>query len=138
MITLIYGSTATHQMSEAELLDILKVARTNNEKLNITGMLVYHDGNFLQVLEGEEKVVTSLFEKICQDPRHQSVMVFIKYSITERQFGEWEMGFVDVEQIGVDNIRGYSHFLDDPEHSIKLEEASYANAFLSIFQENIR
>lgn len=138
MITLIYGSTATSRMSDSELLEILKKARENNQKLNITGMLLYYDNNFLQVLEGEEDKVTDLFAKIRTDPRHQGVMVYVKHPISKRQFGNWEMGFVNVANLETDKIAGYSNFLNDPNHTIKLEEISYAHSFLNIFRENIR
>ena len=138
MITLIYGSTATHRMTETELIQILETARRNNVKENITGMLLYDDGNFLQVLEGEEKPVTSSFNKISQDTRHNSVMVYVKKSIESRQFDDWAMGFVDVKRMGADKIPGYTNFLQDPQHNTKLKDASYAHAFLNVFRENIR
>lgn len=137
MITLIYGSSANRKMTEQELIDILRTSRENNEKKNITGMLLYDDGNFLQVLEGEEEDVTSLYKTIQQDPRHHSVFTYVKQPITERLFGDWEMGFIDMEK-QAENLPGYSRFLDDPDHSIKLKDATYAFAFLNVFRENIR
>jgi len=138
MITLIYGSSAAYPMPVPELVTILEQARQNNKKLNITGMLLYDDGNFLQVLEGEDEAVTSLYNKICQDPRHQSILLYVKKQIDKRHFNDWAMGFVDVRQLDIDNIPGYSRFLNDPEHTTKLEDASYAYAFLNVFRENIR
>jgi hypothetical protein len=138
MITLIYGSSATNPIPSDELLAILEEARIKNAEKNITGMLLYDDGNFLQVLEGEDEVVTSLYNKICGDPRHQSIMLYVKKTIDKRNFDDWAMGFVDVQQLDVSNIKGYSRFLNDPEHDTKLEDASYAHSFLSVFRENIR
>lgn len=138
MITLIYGSTATNSMSEDELLEILEKSHKNNLKVNVTGMLLYYDNNFLQVLEGEEADVMSVFNRIQQDPRHQGIMVYVKQPVTKRQFGEWEMGFVNVKNLDAKKIKGFSNFLNDPDHNIKLEEISYAHAFLNIFRENIR
>ena len=139
MITLIYGSTATNTyMPSDELLTILEEARINNAKLNVTGMLLFDDGNFLQVLEGEEDVVTSLYNKICKDPRHTSIMLFVKKKIDKRYFDDWAMGFVDVKQLDVETIPGYSRFLEDPEHLHKLEDATYAYAFLGVFRDNVR
>lgn len=138
LITLIYGSTATKPLSESELIEILKKARENNTKRNVTGMLLYNDGNFLQVLEGEEADVTFIYNKITQDTRHHAALVFVKQPIDHRMFGSWEMGFVDVDNLNVDKIEGYSHFIDDPEHSTKLEDASYAYAFLDVFRQSVR
>ena len=61
---LIYSSQATVPMSVAELEEILVDARAGNEKRNITGALVYIDGIFLQVLEGERETVLSLMRSI--------------------------------------------------------------------------
>ncbi len=138
LITLIYGSNAASHLTEADLIDILNDCRIKNKARGITGMLLYHDENFLQVLEGEEEIVTDLYYKISQDPRHENLLIYVKKPIDQRQFGEWEMGFVDVEDLDVDSIPGYSHFIDDPEHSTKLESASYAYAFLDVFRDNIR
>jgi len=138
LINLIYGSDATSRFSQEELIEILNDCRRNNKKLDVTGMLLYHDGNFIQVLEGEQQIVEDLYQKIAKDSRHENLLTYVKQPIDKRQFGDWEMGFVDVEQIGADNIPGYTKFISDPDHSTKLENASYAYAFLNVFRENIR
>lgn len=138
LITLIYGSNATRNLSDAELVDILSKSHKNNLTLDVTGMLLYHDGNFLQVLEGDEQVVTDLYDRILRDPRHENLLTYIKQPIKERVFGKWEMGFIDVGKIGAENIPGYTTFINDPDHNTKLENASYAYAFLNVFRENIR
>jgi len=74
LISLVYVSFANLDMSEDELRDILTKARENNQKLELTGMLLYRNGFFIQALEGEEEVVTALYEKIKQDPRHRSIL----------------------------------------------------------------
>lgn len=56
-IMLIYGSSSTDRFSEADLVPLLQQAREKNQRLNVTGMLLYRDGNFLQVLEGERETV---------------------------------------------------------------------------------
>lgn len=138
MITLIYGSNSTYSMPAEELLSILEVARQNNKKINVTGMLLYDDGNFLQVLEGEEEVVTSLYTKICKDPRHENIMMYVKKPIEKRHFDDWAMGFIDVQKLDMESIAGYTRFLNDPDHNTKLEDVSYAYVFLNVFRDNIR
>lgn len=138
MITLIYGSTASKPMSDEELVDLLKKSHEKNKRLEITGMLLYDDGNFVQVVEGPKEAVESLYQSIQHDPRHQNVMLFVKRDIEARQFGDWEMGFVNVGKLDMENVPGYTRFLQDPEHLSKLEDASYAYAFLSVFRNNIR
>ena len=77
LINLIYASSATRLMNEEDLLAILKKSHENNGQLNITGMLLYRGGNFLQVLEGEEKVVDERFKVIMGDPRHHQVTLAV-------------------------------------------------------------
>ncbi len=138
LITLIYGSAATKLLSESELIEILKKARENNSKRNVTGMLLYNDGNFLQVLEGEEADVTYIYEKIDKDPRHHETMVYVKKPIDHRVFGDWEMGFVNGVNVDLETIPGYTDFISNPDHSTKLEDASYAYAFLDVFRQSVR
>ena len=61
---LIYMSSATQLMSNEELLELLKTCRENNEKKNLTGMLLYGEGAFVQVLEGEEETVEATYDII--------------------------------------------------------------------------
>lgn len=113
---LIYNSAATKPLNEVELARLLLGARRRNEALGVTGMLLYHEGSFLQVLEGEEKTLDPLFERIGGDPRHRRVTVLLRRGIEARQFGAWSMGFVDVRGVA-DGLPGYSDYLktrDDP------------------------
>ncbi|MBK9207916.1 MAG: BLUF domain-containing protein [Anaerolineales bacterium] len=63
MISIIYVSTSVRLLSDDELMDILKVSRENNSVSDVTGLLLYKGGNFMQVLEGPEDVVNALYEK---------------------------------------------------------------------------
>ena len=72
---LIYVSTAVVPMTEGDLVKLLKQSRSRNEQNRITGMLLYKNGHFMQVLEGEEASVMEIFHNIEKDPRHKSVDV---------------------------------------------------------------
>jgi len=100
---LIYSSQATVPMSVAELEEILVDARAGNEKRNITGALVYIDGIFLQVLEGEKETVLSLMRSIENDTRHTSVKVFHRAEVDRPTFGSWRMAYLGAtpEQMAV-------------------------------------
>ena len=99
LVSLIYASSAVKRMSQEELLAILEKSRENNEKRNITGMLLYKDGNFLQVLEGEDTAVTDLYYAITKDERHTDLQLLLKREITKRTFSDWEMGFINLEEV---------------------------------------
>jgi hypothetical protein len=139
MITLIYASSAVQLMSQEELITLLTKAREKNKSLNITGMLLYKDGNFLQILEGPEAEVTALFDTIKRDPRHRGVIRIMKRAIEARQFSEWEMGFTQIDPAMAEKLPGYSAFLTDsfdPEHFQKNPSVAYR--FLLTFKEIIR
>ena len=88
-----YLSSTTKSFTEAGLSDILLKSRVNNQSLNITGMLLYRDGNILQVLEGQEETVMGLYHTIAQDNRHSNIIKMISGYSEKRNFPEWTMGF---------------------------------------------
>ncbi len=91
---LIYSSQARHEMSIDELEQILVDARAGNERRNITGALVYVDGVFLQILEGEESAVRRLMASIASDSRHGELKVFHEGEVAEPSFSSWRMAYV--------------------------------------------
>jgi len=99
-------------MKETELVEILRVARDNNKKLKVTGMLLYRDGFFIQALEGEEKVVDDLFNDIATDERHKNVLVVYKNHVTTRTFTDWSMGFNKLEDHHLEDLDGYNGMLN--------------------------
>lgn len=90
-----YISKNTADGTEAEqkqqVQKILDTARRNNQKLNVTGALLYSGGYFCQVLEGEAGVLEELFETIQMDSRHNKVTVLSLLPIEQRRFSEWAM-----------------------------------------------
>jgi len=112
MIQLVYVSSATEPFTAQQLVELLKKARDKNASQGITGMLLYKDGNFMQVLEGEEDQVRPLYQTICADPRHHGEIVLLEEPITERQFSEWSMAFRDLNSAEVRSMPGYSPYLN--------------------------
>jgi len=90
---LIYSSKATSKMMLSHLIGILRKARINNKLSDVTGLLVFVDGTFLQVLEGEESTVKDLMEKISEDPRHRDIKVILGSNVERRTFSNWEMAY---------------------------------------------
>jgi len=106
---LVYESREAQSMAEADLRKLLRRARTKNDDLGITGLLLYAQGRFLQVLEGPEPTVRNLFATIREDSRHTNVETLLTTSTTERTFANWEMG---LERPGAFvNLDGISSFL---------------------------
>lgn len=98
MYYLIYRSVATDLPDRASLIQLLEHARTANARRGITGMLVYQNGRYMQMLEGEEAKVRELFDGIATDPRHRLVKVVATGNTPKRHFQDWSMGFRDMEQ----------------------------------------
>lgn len=109
---LVYVSSAAVPFTPDQLVALLAEARANNERLGVTGMLLYKDGNFLQVLEGPEETVRPLYAQIAADPRHRGIIVLLEGEIPERQFGNWSMGFRNLASAEVTAMPGYSPFLE--------------------------
>lgn len=93
MFQLIYVSTSVRDMSKEELLTLLDHSVENNKKNNLTGMLLYGGGNFIQIIEGEKNKVKSLYEIIKQDNRHRGCITLVSKEVEERLFPGWSMGF---------------------------------------------
>ncbi|MEJ7592158.1 MAG: BLUF domain-containing protein [Planctomycetaceae bacterium] len=120
MLQLIYSSAATVTFSASDLRELLAFARNNNRSLDVTGMLLYQDGSFLQVLEGESEAVLSLYTKIEKDKRHSNIKLLLRKDIEEREFSEWSMGFFDATRTARNQGEGFVDFFStatstDPE-----------------------
>lgn len=133
---LIYVSTAVVPMSDEDLVQLLIQSRTRNARNRITGMLLYKDGHFMQVLEGDEADVMKIFADIENDTRHKSVDVLRTEYIQHRDFPDWTMGFRHVDKIGLSTMPGFTRFL---EHDFKSEyfseDSVEAHAMLLAFKE---
>jgi hypothetical protein len=118
LIQLIYASAALKLFAPAELRELLRLARIKNQRLGVTGMLLYHQGSFLQVLEGPVSAVNPLLETIGKDQRHDKLMLLLRREIEARNFADWKMGFVDVAAQSQalpgfrDYFKSHSSFLD--------------------------
>lgn len=81
-------------------------ARVHNTTAGVSGMLLHLDGSFLQVLEGDAKVVHALFARIGGDLRHNKVVLLLQHDIATPNFPDWSMGFFDASGRGT-ALAGY-------------------------------
>ena len=93
MRQLLYVSNTLPDLAAGVLDDILTASRRNNAMLGITGLLLYIDGGFLQMLEGDERAVRELYSRVAEDRRHSSLRLMLDREVTERAFPGWSMGF---------------------------------------------
>jgi hypothetical protein len=80
-----------------ELAELHATANYLNAKVGVTGLLLYNAGQFLQILEGQQRVLEMVFQKIERDPRHTNVCRLVTEPIGRRLFPRWNMGVVNVE-----------------------------------------
>lgn len=97
IFTTAYTSRMVRPMSDPELVDLLVDSRARNADRGVTGLLLYRAGRVMQMLEGEKKVVRSLYDRIRMDVRHQNVTNVWSSIAAERRFPTWSMGFDDLE-----------------------------------------
>jgi len=79
------------------LTNLFSTTLANNNKKDITGILLYLEGTFLQVLEGNQEDLKTLFDKIKQDVRHKDIFVIINKGIDQRIFDQYKSGFDTIE-----------------------------------------
>ncbi|MEZ6002540.1 MAG: BLUF domain-containing protein [Planctomycetota bacterium] len=109
--TLAYLSSAVNEFDRQSLLELLSKARSRNSDRGVSGMLLYHEGNFLQILEGRKEDVYEVFDRISKDPRHKDVIRLIEDEIETRSFPDWSMGFCELGDLNPNQIEGFSTIL---------------------------
>lgn len=113
LIQLVYESRATDPMRPDDLRGLMKTSRANNKRLGITGLLLYKDGRFLQVLEGDSAAVRSLYATIRADERHHDAHTVLTNRTHRRTFAEWSMGLENLDEIEWARDDRISAYLDD-------------------------
>ena len=111
LIRLVYVSKAARYMQTNELQALLHQSRKNNQKRNLTGMLLYASGSFIQVLEGAEKDVLAVYDAVQADPRNVGHIVLDQRRISDRTFLSWWMGFRDLSETPPSS-HAYTDFLN--------------------------
>lgn len=134
LIQRIYASAASHDLETEALLELLQVARDNNARLGLTGMLLYAEGSFFQVLEGPAEVVDALYAKIERDQRHQQVTLIIREPIPRRYFDAWTMGFYKVSREDLEGIAGVNEFFGKDRTLLEVDTGR-ARKLLSAFRD---
>ncbi len=136
-ISLVYVSVASHFMTDDELKALIETCRTLNAQKNITGMLLYRDGYFIQALEGEESAVIALYEKITTDPRHTKCLIVHRQEIAKRYFSRWAMGFNNIHRADFDLFPALTDFMDHPfETAMFAQDPNKALALLMSFRDH--
>ena len=98
--SVVYVSRAMQRMSLDELGQLLAQARASNLAGGISGVLLHHDGLFLQLIEGEPEAIDTLLKKISADRRHEGLLILVdSLQDRPRMFPDWKMGFYHLSSI---------------------------------------
>ncbi|MHA7220431.1 BLUF domain-containing protein [Arthrobacter sp. MDT1-48-3] len=121
-LSIVYSSTATRPLNDADLSALLAISRRNNARAEVTGMLLYRGGRFLQVLEGPEAGVRDRFLAIKTDTRHMDVQVLVEDRTQHRQFPDWTMAYEAITTSAGHDIPGYEKSFEDITEVSRREE----------------
>lgn len=122
-------------MSDDDLKKILEKSREKNQRINVTGMLLYLDPYFIQVLEGERETLEKIFSAISQDSRHNKVSIIYRQPLDKRYFSNWSMGFNKIRDQDVENLNGFCDYLQHPSPSFMSELPAELETILRKFKD---
>lgn len=91
--SIVYVSCATRTLDQIALNELLANAQYRNARDEITGCLLYCDGNFIQLIEGPNEPLLRLYTSICADARHSSIYQIVNEPVASREFSGWAMGY---------------------------------------------
>lgn len=134
LIHLVYSSTAVHPMTRQDLVHLLEQAREKNQRLNVTGMLLYQDQSFVQILEGARPDVEAVYQSILRDPRHRDVTLLMKNLVESREYSSWNMKFSNLETLDLDKVPGYETYAKQPTGLKQFEINNFNPLFLNVFK----
>lgn len=135
--TLVYTSVAKEKLTHDQLIDLLHHSRIKNSQAQITGMLLYLDPYFIQVLEGQEDALSETFKRILEDTRHHKVSIIYKKNIEQRFFSKWTMGFNIIDHNKIEHLDGFSDFLQKPTSEFFSQPPAYISELLTKFRKEI-
>lgn len=101
---IMYISSATQNMSAEQLETMMIKSRDKNSFFDVTGYMVYHEGNIIQLLEGNRTRVEYIYNTIRLDSRHQGIIELCATEIEKRAFADWQMGFKNVDRQQIEKV----------------------------------
>jgi hypothetical protein len=132
----VYVSSEVITFTEERLAHLLEMSRRKNSECGITGLLLYVNGNFIQLLEGAKEDVLATASRIRADNRHRGMNTLLDAECEKRDFGNWSMGFKRLEGLEAETLPGYNDFLS--QEADKSAQHSAALQILEFFKEITR
>ncbi|MEM1184120.1 MAG: BLUF domain-containing protein [Planctomycetota bacterium] len=94
----LYVSTAAHRFDEPSVARLAERSSAKNRLLDVTGVLIYGRGQFMQLLEGPKDNVRAVMRTINEDPRHFNILTVIDEPTSVRLFDSWGMGHLAIPE----------------------------------------
>lgn len=135
LLYIVYVSYIPKRCTKEELQTMLQEFRLHNEKHNITGLLLYHDGNVIQYIEGEIENVKNLYKRIFNDTRHIQVTQLLCRHINKRHFPDWKMALKNCESEY--SKKTFSNYLLQTKSSLLIDDEKVEKLFMLFRQLNI-
>ncbi len=104
LVSKTYLSKAVDVFSDHDLDQLLTNCRRNNAAASVTGALLYHNGYFMQLIEGQLDAINAIYDRIQADPRHEVLSVLFEDEISARFFPDWTMGYRAAEDMPLDSL----------------------------------
>lgn len=122
MIELVVNSRASSNLDIQEIEDISNKSYKFNTENNITGCLLYHNHQFLHILEGEEDVIEQLLARVNLDKRHCDMIILMRGNKKERSFNKWNLayGSINENDLFVKNFIAFSNIAQKPTKATEL------------------
>lgn len=92
--SLIYVSTAAAHVDYEAVMDILTISWRHNHNSDVSGMLIYDDRYFMQLIQGPIATIDRLFDRIAEDPRHHTIRVIDAVLLAAPECYGWSVGFI--------------------------------------------
>ena len=140
MKRIIYASSARIEFSPVQIEEILIVGRRKNLAEGLTGLLIHHENQFLQVIEGENDAVDRCFQRIKRDWRHHNCIVLADEQVASRAFADWQMAYrkpcdlMDMQQRQFADISAIAKSVTDGELAGHGTLSVFLRGFLSSFR----
>jgi hypothetical protein len=126
LIHIVYVSFSSDKLSELELDQLLAEIRPKNQANGVTGLLLYNDEIFIQVIEGESEIIKSLYHRLQNDRRHTNIVKILEEGIKKRSFPDWSMGYQKLSKEESNAIPGYTDLMTTDDLRTSLQKSSKA------------
>ncbi|NOU60890.1 BLUF domain-containing protein [Marinifilum caeruleilacunae] len=126
LIHIVYVSFSRFKLSELELDQLLAEIRPKNLANGVTGLLLYNDEIFIQVIEGEQDTINSLYDRLEKDRRHTNIVKILEEEIKQRSFPDWSMGYHKLSKEESNDLPGYTDLMTAEDLRTSLKQSSKA------------